>query len=243
MKFDFIGLPIFDESLSVLIAKEALPPSVISCVNAWSFYCYYKQTRFQQVVQNSFNLPDGISIVWGSYLTDRQHLKRITGIDVLYFFLEHAKESAIQRIMFLGSSEKVLFKIKEKATLSFPDLMFIFVSPPFKDEFNQNDVENIQKVIAEFKPQLIFVGLSAPKQEIFTEEHLKHLSTIKYICNVGAAFEYYAGTEMRAPLLIQKMRMEGVFRYLFHPIRHFLKDTRSIPFLFYKVLKYRSDNK
>jgi N-acetylglucosaminyldiphosphoundecaprenol N-acetyl-beta-D-mannosaminyltransferase len=243
MKFDFIGLPIFDENLSVLITKVALRPSVISCVNAWSFYCYHKQTRFQQAVQNSFNLPDGISIVWGSYLTNKQHLKRITGIDVLYFFLVHAKELAIQRIMFLGSSEKVLFKIKEKATQFFPDLEFSFVSPPFKDEFSLMDVESIQKDIVDFKPQLIFVGLSAPKQEIFTEEHLKHLSSIKYICNVGAAFEYYAGTEMRAPLLIQKMWMEGVFRYLFHPVRHFLKDIRSIPFLFYKVLKYRSDNK
>ena len=108
---------------------------------------------------------------------------------------------------------------------------------------NPADFESIEKDITDFKPQLIFVGLSAPKQEIFTDIHLKHLSSIKYICNIGAAFEYYAGTEIRAPLWIQKMRMEGVFRYLFHPIRHFLRDMRSIPFLFFKVLQYKINRK
>jgi N-acetylglucosaminyldiphosphoundecaprenol N-acetyl-beta-D-mannosaminyltransferase len=243
MKIDFFDLPIINESLEDLITSEKVIPSIISCVNAWSFYCFHKRVRFHVALQNSYNLPDGISIVWGVFLTKKQSLKRITGIDVLSFFLEHSNQLKIQRVMFLGSSEKVLLKIKEKTKKTFPDLIFNFISPPFKDEFTKNDLRSIHKVIEEFRPQIIFVGLSAPKQEIFTDKHLKYLSSIKYICNIGAAFEYYAGTEMRAPLYIQKLYMEGVFRYLFHPFRHFLKDIRSIPFIFYKVLKYRIKSK
>ncbi len=240
MKIDLLGLPICNKSLSTLIKKRlpTSPPTIINCINAWSFYCYHTQARFHEALINSYNLPDGISIVWASYLTDKQHLDRITGIDVLTFFMNHTEELSIQRIMFLGSTEKVLFKIKQKLTISHPDLLFSFISPPFKEEFKQDDVESIQKDVADFNPQLLFVGLSAPKQEIFTEEHLKYLPSIKYICNIGAAFDFYAGTEMRAPLLIQKIRMEGIFRYLFHPLRHFLKDNRSIPFFLYKVLQH-----
>lgn len=239
MYIDFLGLSIWGESLRNTATSGSDRPYIVSCVNAWSFYCYHKKARFRLSLQNSFNLPDGISIVWGSFLTDKQHLKRITGIDVLFFFLEHAKESAIERIMFLGSSEKVLFKIKEKAIHSFPDLEFSFVSPPFKEEFNHNDIDTIHKAISIFQPHLILVGLSAPKQEIFTHDHLQNIPSIKYICNIGAAFEYYAGTEVRAPLFVRKIYLEGVFRYLFHPIRHFKKDIRSIPYLIYKVLAFR----
>lgn len=237
MNIDFFELPIWNESLTTIVEKEINFPCTISCINAWSFYCYNKQKRYREAISNSYNLPDGISIVWGAYITNNYHLKRITGYDVLVFFLQQAETLNIHRILFLGAAENVLSKIRDKASKTYPDVQFGSISPSFNENFSKRELADIQESINVFNPQLIFVGLSAPKQEIFTNENLLHLKSVKYICNIGAAFEFYAGTEKRASAGLQKMGIEGLYRYLFHPIRHLKKDSKSIPYIIYKLIK------
>jgi len=141
--------------------------------------------------------------------------------------------------MFVGSTEKVQRLIKYKLEKEFPLLESNFVTLPFKESFNENDIRSLKNEISNFKPDVIFVGLSAPKQEIFSHTYLRHLSDVKLICNIGAAFDFFAGTETRAPQWIQNIGFEGLFRTSLNPLKHIKKDLISYPFLIKKIIQQK----
>jgi N-acetylglucosaminyldiphosphoundecaprenol N-acetyl-beta-D-mannosaminyltransferase len=99
---------------------------------------------------------------------------------------------------------------------------------------NQENQLILEK-INEFKPEYIFVGLSAPKQEIWSSKNKDAFNGVEYVLNVGAAFDFFAGTETRAPVFIRKIGLEGVFRTLMNPKKHFPKDRKSTGFILKKI--------
>jgi len=166
-------------------------------------------------------------------------LKRFTGYDVLLKLLDFNSQYGINKVMFIGSSEKVQKKIGERLKRDYSMLESSLVMLPYKESFQENDTGLLKKEIEKFKPDIIFVGLSAPKQEIFTSQHLIGIKEIKIICNIGAAFEFFAHTEPRAPKWMRKIGMEGLFRAFFHPVKHLKKDIRSYPFLVKKLIQHK----
>jgi N-acetylglucosaminyldiphosphoundecaprenol N-acetyl-beta-D-mannosaminyltransferase len=178
-----------------------------------------------------------MSIVFASRFIKNIQLKRFTGYDVLIHFLNHNEEYGINKVMFIGSSEKVQQKIAERLKKEYPLIKSVLIMLPYKKAFEENDTIKLKNEINKFRPELIFVGLSAPKQEIFTFQHLKGLKEVKIICNIGAAFDFFAKTEPRAPQWMQNVGMEGVFRTFFHPVKHFKKDIKSYPFLIKKLIE------
>ena len=121
--------------------------------------------------------------------------------------------------MFMGSSESVLAKIRQRAADSFPNVEVITYSPPYKPEFSKEDNEAIIKAINEANPDLLWIGMTAPKQEKWAYEHWDELNIHCHVGTIGAVFDFFAGTAKRAPLWWQRHSLEWLYRLIKEPKR------------------------
>ncbi len=129
------------------------------------------------------------------------------------------RSSLKKRVMFMGSSESVLAKIRQRAANSFPNVEVITYSPPYKPEFSKEDNEAIIKAINEANPDLLWIGMTAPKQEKWAYEHWDELNIHCHVGTIGAVFDFFAGTTKRAPLWWQQHSLEWLYRLIKEPKR------------------------
>ena len=119
---------------------------------------------------------------------------------------------------YLGSSENTLLKIKERVAREFPNIRVGTFSPPFKPEFSHTDNEKMLETVHDFRPDVLFVGMTAPKQEKWAFAHKEQLDT-KIICTIGAVFDFYAGTVERPSAFWINLRLEWFIRLVKEPKR------------------------
>ena len=93
-----------------------------------------------------------------------------------------------------GSSSETLEKMKNRLNSEYPNIASEFLSPPFKSEFSYQDNNLMVDTINKFKPDIVFVGMTCPKQEKWVHQNKNKLDT-KLICSIGAVFDWYAGTK------------------------------------------------
>ena len=123
------------------------------------------------------------------------------------------------KVMFLGSSGKVLSLIRERAAIDFPNLEVVTYSPPYKSEFSDEDNQAMIRAINDANPDLLWIGMTAPKQEKWTYKHWEELNIHCHCGCIGAVFDFYAGTVKRAPLWWQEHSLEWLYRLLMEPRR------------------------
>jgi N-acetylglucosaminyldiphosphoundecaprenol N-acetyl-beta-D-mannosaminyltransferase len=171
-------------------------------------------------------IPDGASIIKACHLlkAKSQPKERIAGWDLFIFEMERLNDKGKMtndklRVMFLGSSEEVLALIRERAAVDYPHLDIITYSPPFKPEFSDEDNQTMIQAINDAAPDLLWIGMTAPKQEKWTYQHWDELNIHCHCGTVGAVFDFYAGTVKRAPLSWQRNSMEWLHRLIMEPRR------------------------
>ena len=123
------------------------------------------------------------------------------------------------KVMFMGSSEKVLGLIREKAKVVYPHLEIITYSPPYKPEFTEEDNAAIIKAITDANPDLLWIGMTAPKQEKWAYSHWDELDIHCHCGTIGAVFDFFAGTAKRAPKWWQEHSLEWLYRLIIEPKR------------------------
>ena len=139
--------------------------------------------------------------------------------------------------MFLGSSNKVLSLIRERAAVDYPNLEVVTYSPPYKPEFSDEDNKAMIQAINKANPDLLWIGMTAPKQEKWTYQHWKELDIHCHVGAIGAVFDFYAGTVERAPLWWREHSMEWLYRLLFEPKRMWRRYVIGIPLFLWNILK------
>ena len=139
--------------------------------------------------------------------------------------------------MFMGSSEKVLRLIRERAAGDYPNLEIVTYSPPYKAEFTEEDNRTIIKAINEAKPNLLWIGMTAPKQEKWTYQHWKELDIDCHVGTIGAVFDFYAGTATRAPKWWQAHGLEWLYRLMIEPRRMWRRYVIGNPLFIWNVMK------
>ena len=122
-------------------------------------------------------------------------------------------------VMFMGSSEHVLQLIRDRCAKDYPNLRVVTYSPPYKPEFSENDNRQIIEAINQADPDLLWIGMTAPKQEKWTYRHWDALNIHCHVGTIGAVFDFYAGTVKRAPLWWQNHSLEWLYRLLKEPRR------------------------
>ena len=122
-------------------------------------------------------------------------------------------------VMFMGSSQKVLDLIVKRAADVYPHLKVVTYSPPYKPEFSDEDNKAIIEAINAADPDLLWIGMTAPKQEKWTYTHWKELNIHCHVGTIGAVFDFFAGTVERAPMWWQRHGLEWLYRLLKEPKR------------------------
>ena len=204
---------------------------LINTINAHSFNTAKKDQLFAEALTNGDVLiPDGVSIVkackW--IKAKSQPKERIAGWDLFSFEMEklereseklRTKSEESKIVMFMGSSQKVLDLIVKRAAEVYPHLKVVTYSPPYKPEFSDEDNKAIIDAINAANPDLLWIGMTAPKQEKWTYSHWNELNIHCHVGTIGAVFDFFAGTVERAPVWWQEHGMEWLYRLIKEPKR------------------------
>ena len=230
--------------LKILCSKEALlslPEGklLINTINAHSYNTALKDSLFAEVLVNGDALiPDGISVVkacrW--LKAKSQPTERIAGWDLFVFEMERLNKRG-GRCMFMGSSENVLTRIKEKAAVEYPNIEVLTYSPPYKPEFSEEDNKAIISAINNANPDLLWIGMTAPKQEKWTYSRWKELDIHCHVGTIGAVFDFFAGTVERAPIWWQRHGLEWLYRLIREPRRMWKRYIIGNALFLWNVMK------
>lgn len=202
---------------------EALPEGklLINTINAHSYNKSLKDTFFAEALMKGDALiPDGASIVMAcrKLKAKSQPTERIAGWDLFTMEMERLNQKG-GTCFFMGSSEKVLNLIREKAKTIYPNIRIETYSPPYKPEFSEEENRAIIEAINRANPDLLWIGMTAPKQEKWAYRHWDELDIHCHCGTIGAVFDFFAGTMERAPLWWQEHSLEWLYRLLKEPKR------------------------
>ena len=200
---------------------------LINTINAHSYNVAQKDTAFAAALTGGdYLVPDGASIVkacrWIHAAS--QPKERIAGWDLFIHEMNRTAEEAQQQgeqrtVMFMGSSEKVLSLIRQRCAAEYPMLHVETYSPPYCPEFSPADSTAIINAINQAQPDLLWIGMTAPKQEKWTYEHWHELDIHCHVGTIGAVFDFFAGTVKRAPRWWQDHSLEWLYRLIKEPRR------------------------
>lgn len=199
---------------------ERLPDSklLINTINAHSYTSAQNDAVFAEALQHSdVLLPDGIGIVLATRFIKGTILKKIAGYDL--FIFEMTRLNTISgTCFFLGSDHNTLRKIVDRAKIEFPNVKVFTYSPPFKETFLQSENVEMIDAINKVQPDVLFIGLTAPKQEKWAYLHFSALE-VGHVCCIGAVFDFYSMRIKRAPDRLIHFGLEWFYRFIIEPKR------------------------
>ena len=216
---------------------------LINTINAHSYNVAQNDPLFAQALAGGdYLIPDGASIVkacrW--LKAKSQPRERIAGWDLFEHEMQRLESRAAsggrrRSVMFMGSSERVLQLIRERAAHDYPHLDVTVYSPPYKPEFSDDDNRAIVSAINAARPDLLWIGMTAPKQEKWTYAHWAELDIDCHVGTIGAVFDFYAGTARRAPLWWQQHSLEWLYRLVKEPRRMWRRYVIGNPLFLWNI--------
>jgi len=219
---------------------------LINTIYAYSYVVAQEDDFFVEALTKcDYLMPDGAGIVMACrwLKAKSQPKERIAGWDLFTFEMQRLERRGKTEngrrpmVMFLGSSEKVLTLIRERAAVDYPNLEVVTYSPPYKPEFSEEDSQAMIQAINEANPDLLWIGMTAPKQEKWTYQHWNELDIHCHCGTIGAVFDFYAGTAKRAPLWWQTHSLEWLYRLLSEPKRMWRRYVIGNPLFLWYILK------
>lgn len=232
------------KSLQLFPDKKLL----INTINAHSYNVAQHDLLFAEALsKGDYLIPDGASIVNACHWlkTKSRPKERIAGWDLFAFEMDRLERKSEQQIvngkklkvMFMGSSEKVLSLIRKRAAVDYPHLEVVTYSPPYKPEFSDEENATIIKAINDADPDLLWIGMTAPKQEKWTYCHWNELNIHCHVGTIGAVFDFYAGTAERAPKWWQDHSLEWLYRLCIEPKRMWKRYILGNPIFIKNIIK------
>jgi N-acetylglucosaminyldiphosphoundecaprenol N-acetyl-beta-D-mannosaminyltransferase len=210
----------------------------MACANPHSLVVASRDELFRKALREADLLtPDGVGVVLATGFLNLPLHRRVVGYD---FFMDLTKQMAAKggfRFFFLGSSDRVLQLIVERLNQEFPSITVCGTyTPPFSDAFSADENERMVAAVNAARPDVLWVGMTAPKQEKWIFEN-RHNLRVSFTSGIGAVFEFYAGTVERAPKVWQRMGLEWFYRFAREPSRLWERNLISTPKFIIIVLK------
>ena len=206
---------LFDDDLEKVSLENK---TLVNTINQYSYCVAERDHGFKESLLNSdVLLPDGMGIVWALNFLKGEKIKKIAGADCHEFLLRYLNENN-GSCFYLGASEETLQKICKKNTVNFPNIRVGSYSPPFKSEFSEEDNLKMLEKISDFQPDVLFIGMTAPKQEKWAYKNLSKIDA-GTICSIGAVFDFYAGTIKKPGKFWVNIGLEWLIRLIMEPKR------------------------
>ena len=231
MKFiEVFGFRLFSDSLEKIeLTNEC---KVCNTISPNSYGLTTKDPLFYEALKKTdYLVLDGIYFALAPILLLGKNVKKNQGPDVFDFFIKKMNKE-YGRVFFLGSSVKTLEKIELRLKVDYPNVTAGVYSPPFKPVFTRDDNIEILKQLNDFKPDILFVGMTCPKQEKWVFQNKEEINA-KLICSIGAVFDWYAGNEKSIANIWWKLRLGWLIRTIHRP--EILNRYPNI-FIFFKDL-------
>lgn len=210
-----MGFTVFSDDLNSIVINES-KCKVINTISPNSYGVATKDKDFEQALKNSdYLVLDGVYFALASILLQRKNIKRNQGPDVFYHFINRLNNQN-GKVFFLGASEGTLQKIRERTTTKYPNVSLECYSPPFKADFSYEENKIMLEKINAFQPDVLFIGMTCPKQEKWAIQHREKLNTGLVIC-IGNVFDWYAGTQKSINPIWFKLRIGWLIRIFIRP--------------------------
>lgn len=226
-----------DETVKCLEENiEKLKGKYICVSNVHTAVMAYENEEYRNIQNEAYLiLPDGNPLSKISKKRGFYEAERVTGPDLMGRIFEDSEEKGYKHY-FYGSTEETLFLLKDKLLKNYPRLNIVgMYSPPFKSEVELESKEKIDEINS-LKPDFIWIGLGAPKQEKWMALHKNKLNGL--MVGVGAGFDYYAEKIKRAPEFMQKNSLEWFYRLLQDPRRLFKRYLKTnLKFIFSTIIR------
>ncbi|WP_428334130.1 WecB/TagA/CpsF family glycosyltransferase [Novosphingobium sp.] len=161
--------------------------------------------------------PDGMPLVWILKARGYKQTERVCGADLVAALCRASQDNGVRHYLY-GGKPGVGQRMAAELTALFPALQIVGTStPPFRPLTVIED-EMVTDQIASARPDIVWVGLSTPKQEFWMRDHVGRIPGATLI-GIGAAFDFYAGDVRRAPIWMQRSGLEWLHRLLHEPRR------------------------
>jgi len=245
MKINFLGIPIdsFTMSETIEIIDDCIRENkhinhvVINAGKVVSMQT--DKQLFESVVSCDIINADGQSVVWAARFLGNQLPERVAGIDLMQRLVLLAYEKGY-KCFFLGAEEKSVKKVvdiyKEKFGSS-------IIAGYHNGYFSNEEETEIAEKIAYSGAQLLFVAITSPRKENFMYEHREILSRLNFIMGVGGTFDIIAGITKRAPVWIQNIGLEWLYRLIQEPRRMWRRYLIGNSKFIWAVLKEKVKSK
>src|SRR5208283_4638502 len=183
---------------------------------------------FKQILNRAFLCtPDGMPMVWAGKLAGHREMSRVYGPDLMLDVCAWSETSGCKHF-FYGGADGVADLLAQRLKSRFPKLAVVGTfTPPFR-ALTAAEIAKLQEQIAAARPDILWVGLSTPKQEKFMAEFLPKLD-VTLMIGVGAAFDFHSGRVKQAPPWMQRSGLEWFYRLGQEPRRLAGRYLRNNP--------------
>jgi len=210
------------------------------CANPHSVEVAQRDWLFREALMTAdLVIPDGIGIVLASHFLGGKIRERVTGTDIFLGLNQALNRDDGRSVFFLGSTEETLAEIRRRFANDFPGVRVTGTySPPFRAEFSEDENRTMVEAVNDAKPDVLWVGMTAPKQEKWLWRNRGRL-LVGASAAVGAAFDFYAGKVQRSAPAFQRLGLEWLPRLLREPRRLWRRNLLSSPSFMARVMAQR----
>jgi N-acetylglucosaminyldiphosphoundecaprenol N-acetyl-beta-D-mannosaminyltransferase len=182
----------------------------------------------KQIHNKAFLLtPDGMPLVWALKLSGYKQAGRVYGPDLMLALFERGQRNGFRHFLY-GTTPEVLQRLQSNLLEKFPSAKIVgSYSPPFR-ELTSHEEREVADLINASRADIVWVGLSTPKQEFWMARMRERLSASMLI-GVGAAFDFHAGVKRQAPRIVQRSGLEWMFRLACEPRRLWRRYAVAVP--------------
>jgi N-acetylglucosaminyldiphosphoundecaprenol N-acetyl-beta-D-mannosaminyltransferase len=201
----------------------------LACVNPHSFVTALNDEQFKASLNDAtWLVPDGKGVVLGCRLLGNDVVQTLTGSDVFSDVCRIADTRKFS-VFLLGAGKDTLNLMTERMCTEFPNIRSVHsYSPPYAPQFSEKENAKIVDLINKSGAEVLWVGMTAPKQEKWIYEN-RHRLTVRFAGAVGAVFDYYAGTIKRPSYFWRQLGLEWLIRFLKEPRRLWRRNMISSP--------------
>lgn len=191
-------------------------------VNAGKIVMMSKDPQlFKSVTEADLINADGQAVVWAARMLGKKLPERVAGIDLMNRLIDLAYRNGY-KAFFFGAKEEVVRKVVQTVSEKYTPAV---VAGYRNGYFKPNDAPLIAEQISKSGAQLLFVAISSPTKENFLHQYKDLLQNVNFIMGVGGSFDVVAGLVQRAPVWMQKLGLEWLYRFLQEPTRMWRRYT------------------
>ncbi|HTT55937.1 MAG TPA: WecB/TagA/CpsF family glycosyltransferase [Opitutaceae bacterium] len=239
-RYNVLGVGISAVSLdqacrAIVAAKGRAPTGYVCATGVHGVSEAQRDPAVRRALNGAWlNVPDGMPLVWLGRAHGHRGVTRVYGPDLMLAVCGAGRADGLAH-HFFGGGPGVAETLRDRLSARFPDLRVVGTfTPPFR-ALHADEAAAFRADVAAKRPDVIWVGLSTPTQELFMAEHWRGLDAAVMV-GVGAAFDFHAGLKPQAPRWMQRSGLEWLFRLAVEPRRLWRRYLVNNPLFVARVL-------